>query len=297
LNLSSNQLAALPESIGDCAHLETLNLSGNRIDYVPDSVGKLTQLRQLFLTGNRLRTLPESIGNLQNLELLSLDHNQLESLPESISALKLGSLLLANNRLTRLPDTLARMSELTWLDLSNNPLESLPDGLRLNWLDLSGCTRLRTLPANLTVLGHMEVSGTSLRPPPASVQIDELTWRGVQIDWQIAFAPESITYRDVIKQRNVETRRIMLERLGLDAFVAQADSQVLDKDRDRGGKRFLLLIQMPDDEPIVCLVVRCPSTRHEYVLRVPPTTRSCKQGAAWIAGFDRPEDYRPILET
>jgi hypothetical protein len=30
---------------------------------------------------------------------------------------------------------------------------------------------------------------------------------------------------------------------------------------------------------------------------VPPAMRTCHQAAAWIAGFDNPNDYRPILET
>jgi hypothetical protein len=34
-----------------------------------------------------------------------------------------------------------------------------------------------------------------------------------------------------------------------------------------------------------------------YALRVPPTMRSCRQAAAWMAGFDDPDDYRPLVET
>ena len=42
---------------------------------------------------------------------------------------------------------------------------------------------------------------------------------------------------------------------------------------------------------------RCPSTGRDYLLRVPPETRTCRQAAAWLAGFDDPEAYRPVLET
>jgi hypothetical protein len=45
------------------------------------------------------------------------------------------------------------------------------------------------------------------------------------------------------------------------------------------------------------LKVVCPSTGHLHVLRVPPHMRSCRQAAAWIAGFDNPDDYQPIIEA
>lgn len=32
-------------------------------------------------------------------------------------------------------------------------------------------------------------------------------------------------------------------------------------------------------------------------LRAPPTMASCHQAAAWVAGFDNPDDYRPLVET
>jgi len=65
----------------------------------------------------------------------------------------------------------------------------------------------------------------------------------------------------------------------------------------RGGIRRLLRIDLPGDEPFVGLVVFDPSTARQYVLRVPPDMTSCRQAAAWVAGFDNPDDYRPVVET
>ena len=72
---------------------------------------------------------------------------------------------------------------------------------------------------------------------------------------------------------------------------------MLDEDEDSGGKRKLLAISIPNDEDLVVLSVSCPSTGRKYVLRVPPRTRTCHQAAAWIAGFDNPDDYHPVYET
>ena len=80
--------------------------------------------------------------------------------------------------------------------------------------------------------------------------------------------------------------------------MSAAAAEVLDADRDPGGPRRLVRVAMgKDDEPLVCVSVVCPSTGRQYVIRVPPTTTSCHQAAAWIAGFDNPNDYHPLVET
>jgi hypothetical protein len=37
--------------------------------------------------------------------------------------------------------------------------------------------------------------------------------------------------------------------------------------------------------------------RIAYLIRVPPDTKSCRHAAAWIVGFDNPDDYHPIVKT
>ena len=64
--------------------LDSLDLSTNQLTTLPESIGNLSSLKELYLYDNQLTTLPESIGNLSSLERLSLHHNQLTTLPESI---------------------------------------------------------------------------------------------------------------------------------------------------------------------------------------------------------------------
>jgi Leucine-rich repeat (LRR) protein len=297
LNLARNQVGDLPTSIGDCTKLETLYLNDNRLQVLPDSIGKLRWLSRLLLSTNRLSRLPNSIGNLQALTELDLADNQLAALPASVSSLSVSRLNLANNQLRALPASMSQMTTLDRLDLRNNPLEALPEGLEVNRLDISSCGRLRTLPSRLIVHEWLELGGTSLTPPAPTVQLGGLTWHGIAIDSHIAFEPETITYQEVIEERNAERRRVLLERMGYDTFIQNAQAKVVDQDRDRGGKRQLLRIEMTGDEPLVCLSVKCPSTGRKYVLRVPPAVRSCRQAAAWIAGFDNPDEYHPFVET
>lgn len=177
-------------------------------------------------------------------------------------------------------------------------LESLPPNLRwVDELDISGCERLTSLPAGLRVKRWIDVADSGLRALPASAWGAQVRWRGVNTTGQIAFHPETLTARQALAEPNAELRRLMLERIGPERFVREAVPAVLDTDMDRGGMRRLMRVNIEGDEPYVALEVRDPSTGRSYLLRVPPDMDSCPRAAAWIAGFDNPDDYAPLIET
>jgi hypothetical protein len=117
------------------------------------------------------------------------------------------------------------------------------------------------------------------------------------VSGRIIFHPESITVDDILLEENVEVRRMMLESMGTSRFFETAQAEVRHQDEDAGGPRQLLVVPMPGDEALVCLSVRDPSTAYQYLIRVPPWVRDCHQAAAWIAGFDDPSNYHPVMET
>ena len=55
--------------------LTTLLLSDNQLAGLPDAIGQLTGLKNLWLGSNQLTALPESIVALTNLTELDLDYN------------------------------------------------------------------------------------------------------------------------------------------------------------------------------------------------------------------------------
>lgn len=174
----------------------------------------------------------------------------------------------------------------------------LPDYIsRLASLDVGGCVNLTELPEGLQITGWLDVAGSGLRYLPDSLACVSLRWRGVPIDGRIAFDPGSITVTEVLAETNAERRRVLLERLGYDKFFAEADPAIIDTDADAGGRRRLLRMPMDSDEDLVCLEVNCPSTARKYLIRVPPKVITCRDAAAWIAGFDQADDYQPIIET
>jgi hypothetical protein len=177
-------------------------------------------------------------------------------------------------------------------------LRELPSWLsELAQLDVQDCPNLRSLPVGLRVSSWIDLAGTGIRSLPAQLKGVSLLWRGVPIDERIAFRPETITADEILADENLERRRVLLERMGAERFLAEAGAKELDRDRDAGGERRLLRVAMRNDEDLVCVAVVCPSTGRQYLIRVPPTMRTCRHAVAWIAGFDNPNDYRPLAET
>lgn len=188
------------------------------------------------------------------------------------------------------------MRVLGHLDLSGQAtLYNLPENLTCESLDISDCVNLTSLPKGLHITYWIELAGSGITSLPAGHGFF-LRWRGVQVDDRIAFG-ESITGQDILNTENVELRRVLLERLGYETFLQQVGGLVRDRDRDAGGERQLVYVPFEDDEPLMVLKVTCPSTGYTHILRVPPDMRSCHQAAAWIAGFDNPDDYNPLIEA
>lgn len=236
----------------------------------------------------RLRELPRSL-DCTHLDVR--DCPNLELLPEHLRVLTVRATGTAVREISG--DWLVREH----LDLRANPrLRQLPARLTARSLDVSQCPLLRQLPAGLHLTHWLEMAGSGLTALPAGLRVP-LRWQGTTVDERTAFRPDELRATDLLQVRNVTHRRVLIARMGLERFLGELGGLVLDRDRDAGGERQLLSVPLPDDEPLHALRVRCPSTRHEYVLRVPPHVRTCRQAAAWLAGFDREADYRPLLET
>nr|AAU84033.1 leucine-rich-repeat protein [uncultured archaeon GZfos35D7] len=85
LDLSDNQLTALPPEIAELKGLTTLDLSGNQLTALPLEIGELKSLTTLYLWGNQLTALPLEIGELKNLTTLDLRDNPLPIPPEILA--------------------------------------------------------------------------------------------------------------------------------------------------------------------------------------------------------------------
>jgi hypothetical protein len=172
-----------------------------------------------------------------------------------------------------------------------------PQLTKLERLDVSGCTNLEILPDGMRVRSWIDLAGTAVRQIPWSLRSVRILWHGVPVSDRIAFEPESITVREILSEPNLELRRVLIDRVGMEWFVTNSRAEVIDRDRDSGGDRELLRIRFDGGEDLLCVAVRCPSTGRRYILRVPPEVRTCRQAVAWTAGIEDPTKYKPAVET
>lgn len=178
LLLNNNRLVSLPADLGRLAKLSELELNHNALTTFPRSLLDLAALNELELSGNRLDALPADLDRLAGLTELELLDNQIADLPPALGRLAhLEELKLDRNRLATLPPWIFQLPSLLELTASGNLLTTLPpevgDARSLRELDVSR-NRLASLPAELTRLRLASVQlwqDTLARLPP-----DQLDW-------------------------------------------------------------------------------------------------------------------------
>ena len=142
LDLSGNQLSALPADLPRLHRMRVLFASDNVFTELPAVLGQCPALSMIGFKANRIRHVP--VGALpRGLRWLILTDNEVEFLPSEIGQCQsLQKLMLAGNRLQALPAELAQCQRLELLRISANPLTALPDWLvqlpRLSWLAFAG---------------------------------------------------------------------------------------------------------------------------------------------------------------
>ena len=122
-------------------------------------------------------------------------------------------------------------------------------------------------------------------------------WHGVRVPERVIRAPHSLTGQDILDERNAEVRRVMIERVGYERFLALSGAREIHAD----AAGVLYRIELPDDESVV--LVRVVNSTPEpdgsfrrYVLRVPPQIERARQAVAWT--FDMKEaEYQPAVES
>ncbi|RLN32434.1 hypothetical protein BBJ28_00002271 [Nothophytophthora sp. Chile5] len=134
LNVSRNQLAHIPEAVGNLYLIRELLLANNRISTVPVQIARCVQLRKLDLHRNRLAELPSELQYCERLEELDVSFNDLMSLPLELGHLQhLRVLNARHNKLTLLPHTLCDCPKLEEVGCEGNDgLTDIPASLQGN---------------------------------------------------------------------------------------------------------------------------------------------------------------------
>ncbi len=127
-------------------------------------------------------------------------------------------------------------------------------------------------------------------------------WHGRRVTRETIESPQSITVEQIEKEKNVETRSILVERYGLERFIIDSGARKIHE--DECGVLYHKVFTSHDsltDEPLVVVMVdnstpEPDGTRQRFFLRVPPTIKSAREAVAWTFGLDE-DDYNPTIES
>ncbi|XP_029473217.1 leucine-rich repeat serine/threonine-protein kinase 2 isoform X2 [Rhinatrema bivittatum] len=177
LNLSYNQLTAIPEFLGDVVEkLEELLLEGNKISEIRSPL-HLTELRILNISKNSTVSLAQDfLTPCTKLEVFSAAMNLLDALPRFPS--KITTLKLLQNKFTVVPEEILHLPHLRSVDLSSNGIWDLPgpecwESLNLRELLLSynqiSTLNLRKNPQRWARLEKLLLSHNALKEIPPEI--------------------------------------------------------------------------------------------------------------------------------
>ena len=84
LEICSDQITELPESIGYLHNLTHLALNCKALERLPESIGQLSQLERLTITSDEVKQLPESFARLTSLSSLNIPTHLSNQLPTTL---------------------------------------------------------------------------------------------------------------------------------------------------------------------------------------------------------------------
>ncbi len=120
-------------------------------------------------------------------------------------------------------------------------------------------------------------------------------WRGLSVESKII--EDEPTVEQIEKEDNVEIRRVLIERFGVQQYLLASRATAIQSD-ERGT---LYRKELVRDEPLQMVHVinktaEPDGTFKDYFLRVPPTVQTAREAIAWSFQMDA-EDYNPTQES
>lgn len=108
--------------------------------------------------------------------------------------------------------------------------------------------------------------------------------RGIPVPvYLVELPPEKINPRELICIKNVDVRRVFVQKVGIDRIITAFNAQLVDRD----GDYELVLLEIGDNRRRPYLRMRNPSLPGVWhVEGVHPNVRTVKEALAWRNGRD-----------
>ncbi|MFX0043466.1 MAG: DUF6745 domain-containing protein [Candidatus Hodarchaeota archaeon] len=112
-------------------------------------------------------------------------------------------------------------------------------------------------------------------------------------DYLLFLKGDKLTAREVLSCRNVEIRSLLLNQFGHEKLIKELEGKIIHQE---GDSQLINLNLGNITEHIRVVKVKDSTTKKYYILRVPPTVKTCRQAIAWTFGLEE-DEYNPTIET
>jgi len=121
-------------------------------------------------------------------------------------------------------------------------------------------------------------------------------WHGIRVPARVIMNPETITTEEIDKEANVEIRRVLLERYGMERYLCEMEIVA----EDEVGQLYRREHPISGDPLLIVKVINSTpepdGTYKTYTLPVPAEITTPREGVAWTFGLEA-NKYRPEIET
>jgi hypothetical protein len=169
-------LETFPEEIFTLADtLQVLDLSDNNLSALPDNISKLKHLKIIFFARNKFTAFPSVLADCPALTMIGFKSNNIKTVPEQAFPPLLEWLILTDNKIEKLPKSLGDCGLLRKCALAGNLIEELPE-------EMTGCVslelirvsanQLKTIPEWLFELPKLSWVAFGGNPGADTIEID-----------------------------------------------------------------------------------------------------------------------------
>lgn len=120
---------------------------------------------------------------------------------------------------------------------------------------------------------------------------------GISVTRQVVEQPQTIPASRILNERNLEVRRVMIQRYGESKFLVDSGAHLIHE--DECGALYRQDLDGDEALQMVCVTNSTPEpdgTFKRYYLRVPPEVTTAKEGVAWTFGLSS-QEYEPAEES
>lgn len=276
-------LDEFPEEIYTLADtLEVLDMTNNNLSALPSDFGKLKKLKILFLSNNKFTKLPTCLADCPQLSMVGFRNNQIETVAEDSLPLSIRWLILTDNNISKLPDSLGKLTLLQKFMLSGNQLTTLPQSLanchNLELLRIA-VNNLKGFPEFLLELPKLSWLAYGGNPfcekhPDVKNSLEKIDWDRLQVKELLGQGASGEIYKAVYAEKEVAIK----------VFKGEITSDGLPKEEMDIN---ISLGKHPHLIEVLALVTGHPKKRdvlmmelipkNYFNLGLPPTLKSCSR--------------------